>query len=172
MYPYNINDSYKSSININSNEKKTKTSILSVLEDKRLIKLLRLITEEVKQLSEYYSNFYKSVQNSNRDENTKESIKEIYIDILKALKFLENIYFMSTNEKMIYNNENLKEISNNFNKDLENGLFYIGEHSKNIRDLYTLFTDIEVRNMLSEIISDSLCDMSILNFIYIRNCRI
>lgn len=165
MYPYNITSNYNNkNVNINSAERETKLEAMSFT-DKRLLKLVGLMAEETMTLSNFYKDLYKNIS----DNNDRETIKDIYLDMVKSRKYLEDIYFRSSGEKVSYNNDVNKEITGNKSSDFEKGLIYLSEYSRGIRSLYSLFKDTEIKDYIMEILSDVLGNMCLINFIYIKN---
>ena len=163
MYPYNITSDYKKNININSIEGE-KAKNTNTFQDKRLLQLIELIICETKSLSEYFNNIYKNIS----DTKNKELIKSIYLDIVKSRKYIEDIYFRASNERVNYKNDDNKKVIGNFVKDIENSIMYLYDYSRDIRSLYVLFDDCEIKDLIMEILSDIHGDMAILNFIYIK----
>lgn len=163
MYPYNITSDYKKNININSIEGE-KVRNTNTFQDKRLLQLIELIVCETKSLSEYFNNIYKNVS----DTKNKELMKSIYLDTVKSKKYIEDIYFRASNERVNYKNDDNKKVVGNFVKDIENSIMYLYDYSRDIRSLYVLFDDSEIKDLIMEILSDIHGDMAILNFIYIK----
>ena len=163
MYPYNITSDYKKNININSIEGE-KAKNTNTFQDKRLLQLIELIICETKSLSEYFNNIYKNIS----DTKNKELIKSIYLDTVKSKKYIEDIYFRASNERVNYKNDDNKKVVGNFVKDIENSIMYLYDYSRDIRSLYVLFDDSEIKDLIMEILSDIHGDMAILNFIYIK----
>ncbi len=164
MYPYNITSDYKKNININSIEGE-KARGNNIFQDKRLLQLIELIACETKSLSNYFNSIYKNIS----DTKNKELIKSIYLDTVKSRKYIEDIYFRASNERVKYNYDNNKKVSGNFIKDIENSIINLYDYSRDIRSLYVLFDDYEIKDLIMEILSDIHGDIAILNFIYIKS---
>lgn len=163
MYPYNIAPNYKTNTNIKSMEGDKKNTN-NLCYDKRLLELLSLITSEAKCISEYFEKLYKKAT----DKNDRENLKCIYVDTVKARRFLEDIYYKSVGDKVSYCDDYKKKMTGDYLKDLKKSMMYLSDYARSVRALYVLFQDLEVKDMLFEIITDMLGDVNTVTYMCIE----
>lgn len=165
MYPYNIDRSnytdYQNNLTARSqNISSQKNS--TVPADK---KLLSMIEEAVcdERRDSYY---YKELMNIVRNPKDREVIRSIYMDEIKHEKLLIEIYKMLTGRNIPDMDCEMIPPTLNIVNNYEKSIFGELEGMEFYRQLYFLFQNQEIRDMLFEIITDEQKHATKFNYLF------
>lgn len=170
MYPYNFNPKQTeaakttqnpTTLNIHSKEVKDACKV-PPKPDKKLLDMIQMgITDSAQTAS-----FYKTLMNVLHIPNDIEMVRNTYLDELKHVKLLQEIYYIASGEKAPEYTVTPVSLSENILENFQKAIFDSLEAADFYRELYFSFLNLELRDMLFEILTDEQDHAARFNFLF------
>lgn len=165
MYPYNFNpkqtENIPATLNILSKEAKDACKV-PPKPDKKLLDMIQMGISDSAQTA----SFYKTLMNVLRIPNDIEMVRNTYLDELKHVKLLQEIYYIASGEKAPEYTVTPVSLSENLLENLQKAIFDSLEAADFYRELYFSFLNLELRDMLFEILTDEQDHAIRFNFLF------
>lgn len=166
MYPYNFNPKNTqapkpATLNIHSKEAVDPCNV-PLKSDKKLLDMIQIGISDSAQTAF----FYKTMMSVLRIPNDIEIVRNAYLDELKHIKLLQEIYYITSGEKAPEYTTMPVSLSENLLENFQKAIFDSLEAADFYRELYFSFLNLEIRDMLFEILTDEQDHATRFNFLF------
>lgn len=115
------------------------------------------------------ADFYSALSNSVKDIDDSKMLEEICLDERKHFKMLGDVYYKLTGEEHNPEKSSETELDSNFIKNIESAISNELKNVENYRPLLFALENQQLKNYITEIITDEQNHAARLNYIYSKN---